>query len=458
MYPCISEKLLKEALDFADKHHSISPLDKKIILHSKMSLLYESDTPWVKRNNEKNFDVAMGAYDGAEACEIVVCFLLAKLTKKLGANVSVGCYRDDGLAVCHGSPREIENHKKAICKVFEENGLKITIEANKKIIDYLDITMDLTNNTYKPFMKPGNRPLYIHKLSNHPPAVIKAVPNGINKRLTEISSNENEFLKAKPVYQEALTNSGFTHTLKYDKQDTQNKKPSKRKRTRNILWFNPPFNIQVKTNIGAEFIKLLNECFPIGSALRSVFNKNNVKLSYSCLPSIQAKLNAHNNKLKNPPKEQKPSCNCKKNRICPLDKNCEQQKNVVYQATVTSDKPGNKRKGMIHTYIGLASDMKLRIANHEQTFRKKDLRNTTELSKHIWDLSDEKIGYAIKWRILGKATPYSNVTKRCNLCLLEKWYIICKKDMASLNKKNELVSRCPHASKFLIRNASLDKN
>ena len=76
--------------------------------------------------------------------------------------------------------------------------------------------MDLTNNTYKPFMKPGNRPSYIHRHSNHPPAVIKAVPNGINKRLAEISSNEDEFRKAKPVYQEALTMSGFAHTLKYD--------------------------------------------------------------------------------------------------------------------------------------------------------------------------------------------------------------------------------------------------
>ena len=235
-------------------------------------------------------------------------------------------------------------------------------------------------------------------------------------------------------------------------QDTQNEKPSKRKRTRNILWYNPPFNVKVKTNIGREFIKILNECFPVGCALRSVFNKNNVKLSYSCLPNVQAKINAHNNKQKNPPQQQEPSCNCKKNRTCPLDKNC-QQKNVVYQATVTSDKAGSKKKGTTHTYIGLASDMKLRIANHEQTFRKKDLRYTTELSKHICNLQDENIDYTIKWRVLGKAFPYSNITKRCNLCILEKWYIICKKDMATLNKKNELVSRCPHANKFLILNS-----
>ena len=66
----------------------------------------------------------------------------------------MGCYREDGLAVCHGDAREIENYKKAICKILEENGLSTTIEANKKVVDYLDITMDLQRNTYCTYMKP----------------------------------------------------------------------------------------------------------------------------------------------------------------------------------------------------------------------------------------------------------------------------------------------------------------
>ena len=419
-----------------------------------MTLLFDDEQPWIKRDNDGKFDVAMGSYDGAEACEAVVCYLLSKLEKKLGKKVSVGCYRDDGLAVCHGTAREVENYKKAICKIFRDNGLQITIESNKKVIDYLDVTLDLSRNTYSPYMKPGNKPIYINVHSNHPPSVIKAVPHGINKRLVEISANEEEFNKAKPIYQEALRNSGYKHVLKYDQPKAPNTSGNRKKRrTRNILWFNPPFNIKVKTNIGHEFIKILDESFPIGSPLRKIFNKNNVKLSYSCLPNIQAKLSAHNKAILKPQEERKQTgCNCRKSGTCPLDGNCKQQTNVVYQAKVIQKANDGDNRTKEQTYVGLASEMKARIANHEQTFRNRSQRNATELSKHIWKLRDAGKDYNIKWKIIGRAKPYSNTNKRCNLCLLEKWFIVCKREMATLNKKNELVSYCLHRDKFLVKN------
>ena len=72
--------------------------------------------------------------------------------------------------------------------------LKITIKSNKKVIDYLQVTLDLSRN----------RPIYINVHSNHPPSVIKAVPQRIIKQLVEISSNEKEYNKAKHMYQESL--------------------------------------------------------------------------------------------------------------------------------------------------------------------------------------------------------------------------------------------------------------
>ena len=39
-----------------------------------------------------------------------------------------------------------------------------------------------------------------------------------------------------------------------------------------------------------------------------------------------------------------------------------------------------------------------------------------------------------------------------NLCLWEKYFIICKPKMATLNKRNELVSACRHNKKFLLSN------
>ena len=71
----------------------------------------------------------MGSFDGAETCELVGLYMLSQL-EKLGINI--GLYRDDGLATCNKTARETENIKKEICKIFEENKLNITIEANKK--------------------------------------------------------------------------------------------------------------------------------------------------------------------------------------------------------------------------------------------------------------------------------------------------------------------------------------
>ena len=75
----------------------------------------------------------------------------------------------------------------------------------------------------------------------------------------------------------------------------------------------------------------------------------------------------------------------------------------------------------------------------------------TELSKYVWELKQKKIQHRITWKIIDKAHPYSPISKRCNLCILEKYYILRHRDKATLNKRSELTSSCRHASKFLLR-------
>ena len=71
----------------------------------------------------------MGSYGGAETCELVGFYLLYRLQH---LDLDVGLYRDDGLAVTRQTPRNVEIRKKKVCKIFNKNGLKITIEATKK--------------------------------------------------------------------------------------------------------------------------------------------------------------------------------------------------------------------------------------------------------------------------------------------------------------------------------------
>ena len=51
--------------------------------------------------------------------------------------------------------------KKEICQIFNRNGLRITIEANKKIISFLDVTFNLNNSTYQPYTKPNTSLQYV---------------------------------------------------------------------------------------------------------------------------------------------------------------------------------------------------------------------------------------------------------------------------------------------------------
>ncbi|GFS09353.1 inositol hexakisphosphate and diphosphoinositol-pentakisphosphate kinase 2 [Elysia marginata] len=184
-YPSINESLLDQALQFASQYTTITAEEQHIIKHTKKTTLYHNCTPWRKKTS--NFDVTMGSYDGAETCELVGLFLLSQL-KEIDANV--GLYRDDGLVACRLTPRQAENTKKRICEVFQNYGLKISIEANKKIVNFLDVTLDLRNDSYKPYKKPNDNVSYIHKCSNHPPVVIKNLPKSIMKRINTNSKNE----------------------------------------------------------------------------------------------------------------------------------------------------------------------------------------------------------------------------------------------------------------------------
>ena len=77
--------------------------------------------------------------------------------------------------------RSHEKWDKEICKVFRDNGLKITVEANITKVNFLDVTLDLRSEKFYPYIKEGNIPLYVHKESNHPPSILRNIPESINK-------------------------------------------------------------------------------------------------------------------------------------------------------------------------------------------------------------------------------------------------------------------------------------
>ena len=80
-------------------------------------------------------------------------------------------------------------------------------------MNFLDVTMNLNTGDYMPYMKPNNTLQYVNAKSNHPPGILRNIPAGVNKRLSEISSSEEIFNKAEPAYQKASNESGHSFTL-----------------------------------------------------------------------------------------------------------------------------------------------------------------------------------------------------------------------------------------------------
>ena len=411
-------------------------------MHAKKSLLFSEGTPWTKKG-DSIFNVGMGSFDGAETCELVGLFLLSKLQH---LKLNLGLYRDDGLGVCSLTGRQTEKVKQEMCRIFERYHLQITTDVNHKIVNFLDITLDLDSGLFKPFSKPNNTILYVNKHSNHPPSITKNLPASVNKRLSSISANEGIFREAIPPYQKALNESGYSFDLKFEPDATSG--PKKRTRGRKITWFNPPFSANVSTNIGARFLSIIDTCFPPTNELHKIINRNTIKISYRCMPNMRKVLSKQNSKIakqKSVPAPV-PGCNCQGGpQTCPLNGACLTDE-LVYKASVT-----RLDTNQVETYTGLTGGtFKDRYNQHMHDFRHEKNKSKTTLSKFIWKLKSENVPYEIAWQSVARARVFNPVTKKCQLCLREKYHIMFNPESATLNRRDELFNTCRHRLKLLL--------
>ena len=320
-------------------------------------------------------------------------FILQTLSEKYGRTVS-GLYRDDGLRCFRNVSGPESEIKKDLEILFKEKfNLKITIKTNLKIVDFLDVTFNLTNGTYQPYSKPNNQTVYINVHSNHPPNIIKRIPNMISDRINKISSNKTIFERASPYYNDALATSGYKETISFD--NNKQSKNKKRTRSRKLIWFNPPFSTNVKTDVARKFLKIVDKNFPKNHKFRKLFNRNTLKVSYSCLPNMSSIISSHNKKvLSNNTTQNDITCNCRKKELCPLKGKC-QDKSVIYLCNVKT--PENEQGS---NYIGLTeNNFKDRWNQHNHTFKHEKKANSTELSKHVWALKKNGIEPTLSWKL-----------------------------------------------------------
>ena len=144
--------------------------------------------------------------------------------------------------------------------------------------------------------------------------------------------------------------------------------------------------MNVKNNVGRIFLGILNSSFPEGHALKPIFNRNTLKLSYSCMPNVQNAIDAHNKaQLKKPVAERPKNCNCRDKPNCPLNGECR-VKSIVYQATVTTPRTGPNNTNNCHgeTYVGLTdTEFKLRYANHKVILKPENKKRNRVKQVHL---------------------------------------------------------------------------
>ena len=390
----------------------------------------------------------MGSYSGAECCDIVGLFLLSRLQH---LPIKVGAYRDDFLSVCALTPFQVEKVKQEVIEVFQQYGLKVKAKANARICNFLDITLDLSNEVHSPYMKPGTHLEYVHIHSNHPRHVTKHAVSETSKRLSLLSSTEEIFKAAKGPYEDALKRAGHKEPLSYNPSPRPNQS-GKRRRRRRTIWFNPPYCSSMSTKLGQLFLSLLDECFPVGHVLRRTFNRHTVQLSYRTMPNISKIIAANNNKVLGEDKrfeQQLPrnsNCNCRGGtENCPMDGARCQDTNTMYQATVTV--PGRPDA----TYTGIsAPPFKVRYGNHKSSFAHSAKRINTSLAGHIWRLKDQGKDYSLSWRQLAILPTFNPSTNSCRLCLSEKFVIMHQPELATINQNDEFYTACRHKQAKLL--------
>ena len=95
-----------------------------------------------------------------------------------------------------------------------------------------------------------------------------------------------------------------------------------------------PNSCNVKTNIGAQFLRLVDHSFP---KEHSLINRTTIKIGFRCLSNLGQVIANYNSKLMKEDDAQnlqdlqtaqnlRNNCNCKQKVECPLNAQCQEKK------------------------------------------------------------------------------------------------------------------------------------
>ena len=159
-----------------------------------------------------------------------------------------------------------------------------------------------------------------------------------------------------------------------------------------------------------------------------------MKVSCCCTQNVASIIKSHNKKLINTSIKNTLPCNCRKKHECPLDGKCRAE-NIVYKCVASVHGYPNK------VYLGTAGDFKQRFYNHRMSFNNEGhihRHNTFQIC--LGNKEEAQDNAITKWYIIKSVPAYSNISKKCQLCLQEKFEILNYPNPNELlNKRSELI-------------------
>ena len=180
---------------------------------------------------------------------------------------------------CQYLKTQLERIKKSLQKTFKDFVLEIVAECNLRIVNYLDVTLNLNDGSFRPCDKPDDIIQYINKEFNHPPNLIKHLPASIEKRLSNNSFDEKIFQESAIYYEDTLNKARYLDKVVYHTPSASNQENKNKNCQRNVLWFNLPCSKSVTTRIGQSFLYLIDIYFLKNNTFIKIFIRNNVKAS-----------------------------------------------------------------------------------------------------------------------------------------------------------------------------------
>ena len=232
-------------------------------------------------------------------------------------------------AGCQHLKTQLERIKKNLQKIFKDFGLEKVAESNLRIVNYLDVTLNLNDGSFRPCHKPDIIQ-YINKESNHPPNLIKHLPASIKKRLLNNSSDEKILKESAIYYEDTLNKAGYVDKLVFHAPSESNQENKHKNHQRNVIWFNPPYSKSVTARIDQSFLYQIDIHF----AKSDTFNRNKVKARYSCMQNIKAIISNRNMNILHQNNEIRDEYSYRNKKYCPLGWKCLLP-NVLYQGKIT---------------------------------------------------------------------------------------------------------------------------